>query len=402
MSRGLTLIIIFLICGLGTAVPSVAASLPETYAKIKPSLALVAYKEGRYIVTGSSFCIGSTDDRSFFLTNAHVVGGRKSVYVFLSSSPARALVGTVVRTNTTLDAAVIEVFVGGIPPLRLARDTLPEGKEIAIAGYPSAQLELAIAGLGLTPSVHEGIINAYPANGFLVEFDAQVEHGNSGGPIFDPDTGAVYGIVTLKLGNDQTNFGVTIGQLFPFISNANIALSGTSGGEKFGEASTPTNPPHDSGQLRNRIFDTYIPLRDRDQFYDCGSGRRYTMQIRQYGTGAYYTVTDLWSGFSSNTSSETLHAHDSLDDILFIGQFDQNASLQPLGTAVVAVPIRPSESFAMTMPLADGSTDIRRWIGSSTLDLPAGRYDVEIYRIPTIGLASRRQQRTRIKLDSLR
>jgi hypothetical protein len=33
----------------------------------------------------------------------------------------------------------------------------------------------------------------------------------------------------------------------------------------------------------------------------------------------------------------------------------------------------------METTLPNGSTDLRRWSGSSTLDVPAGHYDVEIY-----------------------
>jgi hypothetical protein len=212
-----------------TALPTQthAATLADTYATIKKSLALIAYPSGKDgIITGSSFCIYSTATTAYFLTNAHVVGTQKVVGVFLATNPHHTYVGYVIRTNTTIDAAVVAVDVANIPPLTLANDTLPEGQAIAIAGYPSAQIQMALAGMGLSPSVHAGIINAYPESGVYIELDAQVEHGNSGGPIFDPDTGIVYGMVTYKLGSDQTNLGIAINQLSDFLANAKVSPYG--------------------------------------------------------------------------------------------------------------------------------------------------------------------------------
>jgi S1-C subfamily serine protease len=180
---------------------------PETlagrYASITGSMALVAYTRDKMLVTGSSFCVADKDGKSYFLTDAHVVGEQHVVSVFVSSDPGEALVGTVVRVNRALDAALIAI-PGDVRPLTLSADRLPEGQKIAIAGYPSTHVRLALAGFGLAPSVHEGTISSYRTDAHWLKFDAQVERGNSGGPVFDPDTGRVYGLVTFRVATDQT------------------------------------------------------------------------------------------------------------------------------------------------------------------------------------------------------
>jgi serine protease Do len=215
---------VILACATAYAQPS-QTSLASTYSQIKPSLALIAYRQGNDLVTGSSFCIANADGLSYFLTNAHVVDGHSQVDVFLASNPARPYIGNVIRVNPSLDAAIVAIRNASVPPLTIGLDSLPEGQPVAIAGYPSAHISFALAGLGLLPAVHEGIVTSYLGNGFFLEFDAQVEHGNSGGPVFDPDTGIVYALVTFKIGTDQTNLAISLSQLTAFIENTSIPIT---------------------------------------------------------------------------------------------------------------------------------------------------------------------------------
>jgi hypothetical protein len=103
------------------------------------------------------------------------------------------------------------------------------------------------------------------------------------------------------------------------------------------------------------------------------------MRIRQYGSRGEYIVTQSTSGFVTNYSVTSLQAHDALNDIIFLGLFGGGGALQRLSTPLLAVPIHPSESFTMEATLADGSTNKRRWVGSSDLDLALGHYHVEVY-----------------------
>jgi hypothetical protein len=81
--------------------------------------------------------------------------------------------GFILRTSVApLDAAVIEIAKGGIPTLAFSEDRPKPGTLIAIAGYPSIQLQT-----DFQPSVNEGIVNDI-VDGFYIEHDAALQSPN--------------------------------------------------------------------------------------------------------------------------------------------------------------------------------------------------------------------------------
>lgn len=366
------------------ATVSASPMLAKSYSAIKDSLALLAYLQGDRMVSGSSFCIGNTDGTSLFLTNAHVVGDQTRIAVFLSSDPGRPLVGNVIRVNRSLDAAVLAVHAS-VRALTIGIDQLAEGQAVAIAGYPSAHIRLALAGLGLTASVHEGILSSYVADGALMEFDAQVEHGNSGGPVFDPETGLVYGMVTLKIGTDQTNLAIRIPSLFEFLRNAGVTVGQSTRALASAEVPSAIQSGRPAGQSPangERVFATYVPLRNQDQLYDCDSGVTEMLSIRKFvnGNSGEYKVTSSWRGLQEQTPPiATLQSHNPNDDIMLLGYFHSDGSLQRLEAPVVAVPAQPSRGWERDMPTVNGTTVRRSWSGSTSLNLEIGNYDVQTY-----------------------
>jgi V8-like Glu-specific endopeptidase len=196
----------------------------NTYAKLKPSLALIVTQVGKNVITGTAFCVASNSSHSYFVTNRHVVAGQTQVSVIVQYPYKRLLDGTVLRVGEgALDAAVIQVDEPNIPAVEMSGTDPREGQTIAIAGYPATQLDLAAAGLGLSPAIHSGEVNALPGDGFFIEYDAQTEHGNSGGPLFDPADGMVYGIVSFKINaTDQSNLGIAVNQARAFLVNAGV------------------------------------------------------------------------------------------------------------------------------------------------------------------------------------
>jgi hypothetical protein len=342
-------------------------TLAGSYASIMGSLALVAYMRDKTLITGSSFCVAEKDGKSYFLTDAHVVGDQHVVSVFLSSDPGESLVGTVVRVNRALGAALIAIQ-GDVRPLTLSADRLPEGQKIAIAGYPSTHVRLALAGFGLAPSVHEGIISSYPADAPWLDFDGQLELGNSGGPVFDPDTGRVYGLVTFKVGTDQTNVAIRANGLIAFLGSAGV----TPDGQSIAGLESKRDVP----------FPTYIPLREQDQFYECDRGITLTMSIRPFagGENGEFTVTLDGRGVDGAPhTSRSLQRHDSDNNIVLVGYFAPDGSLNRLPVPVVAVPLRPTLGTELDVPSDTGSTTRRTWSGSTSLQLPLGNYHVEVY-----------------------
>lgn len=136
---------------------------------------------------GSGFFV--TPDR--LLTNAHVVCGKDTpVQVKLGG---RDLQGRVRALDPWLDWAVVEVPGAAIAaPLPLGDSTaLVAGSPVVLVGSPH----------GLEATVHAGKVSAVPRNlqGVAhVQLNADVNPGNSGGPLLD-GRGRAVGIVTLKL-----------------------------------------------------------------------------------------------------------------------------------------------------------------------------------------------------------
>lgn len=208
------------------AVPMSAPALSAqpgvpAFAKIRQSLAVVAAADGKEVSFGTAFCVQSDGKRSYFLTNAHVVKDNDVVYLRLASD-RQVYKGFVLRTSVApLDAAVIEIEKADVPALSLSRDRPQPGTAIAIAGYPSIQLQT-----DLEPSVHAGIVNDIVSD-YYIEHDAVTDHGNSGGPLFDPQTGLVYGIVTSFVPSQtaravQNNLAIVAEQAAAFLRNAGI------------------------------------------------------------------------------------------------------------------------------------------------------------------------------------
>ncbi len=226
MNRVLALVVAIILSAGSTALADDSGA--TTYARIEPSLALVAAGRGKDLGFGSAFCISNLGDNSgLLLTNQHVVAHDPNPRVILMSSPNKVLAASVIRTSS-LDAAVL-LIPSGCQPLQLSSGAPAVGTKVALAGFPSIQLRAALAGLGLSPSFHEGTISAILASGSELEYDAQTDHGNSGSPLFDIGTGTVYGLVTSgntgETGALQNNFALSVAALAAFLQNAHAAPS---------------------------------------------------------------------------------------------------------------------------------------------------------------------------------
>ena len=187
--------------------------------KILPTLALVvANKTNGESATGTGFCFWSTASKSYFLTNHHVVDGASQVLLKLEFLDNHKLLpARVYRRNDSLaavgipndsDLDILVVDVGGVPHVTLQEYpfTPKAGQAIGVAGFPSFRFELRSSLTEVSPSVHFGSVNSVPNEGEITmnsatyfEHDALIDHGNSGGPLFDRGTGIVLGVVTLGI-----------------------------------------------------------------------------------------------------------------------------------------------------------------------------------------------------------
>lgn len=141
--------------------------------------------------SGSGFIL--TDD-GYVVTNYHVIERATQVTVSLSNSdsyPAR-----IVGFDATHDVAVLKVEATGLPHVLLgSSDALAVGDQITVIGNPLGELNYTqtvgyISGKDRGVSTTNIMIN-------MLQTDASINSGNSGGPMFNMQ-GQVVGIITAK------------------------------------------------------------------------------------------------------------------------------------------------------------------------------------------------------------
>ena len=203
--------------------PSVAA---EAYAAILPSVVKVrGFGEAKKGEEEAEAQIGTgvvIVDKGIILTNLHVVQGAKRVtVVFADDLESEA---TVIGVRPEHDLAVLQAAT--IPDdlaaatMRSTRDLVP-GDLVVAVGFP----------FGIGPSATAGVVSGlrrefYSKEGKrlltnLIQFDAAVNPGSSGGPLVTAG-GEVVGIVTAILNPTEHRVFVGIGFAVP-IENAAAA-----------------------------------------------------------------------------------------------------------------------------------------------------------------------------------
>lgn len=163
----------------------------------KPAVVYIVCSTNSGAQSGSGFVLVSTATSSLIITANHVVEGVNEVDVIFDSDVRKRYPATVVHHDHVKDVAVLSVKVGNRPTLSLERPSaFSEGSPILVVGYPRATLQFRrIEGDDLRPSVHSGIVSAIRLGGEIIQFDATIDHGDSGGPIIDSVTGKVVAIV---------------------------------------------------------------------------------------------------------------------------------------------------------------------------------------------------------------
>jgi len=137
-----------------------------------------------------------------FVTNWHVIDGRKHIAVALPGWHESANAEVIIR-DATNDIALLRVTdtsrlasTCSDLPFQLAAESKPSlGQRVTTVGYPLAAI------LGSTPRFAEGAVSGTTGirdDPRWLQISAQVEPGSSGSPLFDTD-GNVIGIVVARL-----------------------------------------------------------------------------------------------------------------------------------------------------------------------------------------------------------
>ena len=206
------------------ALQTARAGLPEVVVALRPSVLPVgtfsATESPRFGFRGTGFVVG---DGTVVATNFHVL----PPFAELASSPRMAVLlvraGTaevrlarVLASDRAHDLALLKIDGPPLPAVTFAEiGSAREGQSIALMGYPIGDA------FGFSPVTHRGVIAsitaaALPAptaqsldpraisrlrdgNYEVYQLDATAYPGNSGGPLFDAETGRVLGMVNMVL-----------------------------------------------------------------------------------------------------------------------------------------------------------------------------------------------------------
>jgi serine protease DegQ len=182
--------------------------IPEVVTEVEPSVVAVAVEGPRGRGEGSGVV---WDAEGRIVTNNHVVEDAAEIEVVLASGDR--LEAEIRETDPLSDLAVLEVERDGLPPADFA-DQLPQVGELAVAiGNPSGFEQSVTAGIisGLHRSIPSG--GETPALVDLIQTDAPISPGNSGGALVDAD-GEVIGVNVAYL-PPQTSGAVSIGFAIP-------------------------------------------------------------------------------------------------------------------------------------------------------------------------------------------
>jgi S1-C subfamily serine protease len=128
------------------------------------------------------------------LTNAHVVAGVNQGLT-VSTAGGTQYTARVVLYDPQVDVAVLYVPGLDLTPLSFD-DTGAAGDNAVVAGYPEGGNFTQVAARigGTQNAVGADIYQSGQVNRQIFQIRAQVEHGNSGGPLLSP-AGKVYGVV---------------------------------------------------------------------------------------------------------------------------------------------------------------------------------------------------------------
>ena len=214
------------LCAIGSILIALAQAnggepvgLPGTIAKIKPAIVAVGtFQKTRRpptVFRGTGFVIG---DGRLVATNAHVLPEKvdqdKNEFIAVFAANANGVEirpATVVGADRDYDTTILRISGAPLTAMTLGNsDSVREGESYAFTGYPIGMV------LGLHAVTHRGIVSAITPNVIpqlsgqqlekktlarliapydVFQLDATAYPGNSGSPLYDPDTGHVIGIL---------------------------------------------------------------------------------------------------------------------------------------------------------------------------------------------------------------
>ena len=165
------------------------------------------------------------DKTGYILTNSHVVNDGDTKSVTVSLYDGSDVPGTVLWNDATLDLAVVKIEdTGNLKAAELGdSDTVKIGSYAAAIGNPlglefeRSMSQGIISGLNRSIEVSDGTSSSTTTMEGLMQTDATINSGNSGGPLFN-SKGQVIGINTAKASSGEgMGFAIPINVAKPIV-----------------------------------------------------------------------------------------------------------------------------------------------------------------------------------------
>lgn len=191
------------------------------------------YEEGP---TKDSFGTGFfVDNKGHLITNYHVIksSNNKAKILFNHEETETNLIAY----DELLDLALLKAKVKNKNFIKFSNKSPKKAQSILVAGYPYGNL------VSDDLKITSGIINSLKGitnNTSMLQIDATVNPGNSGGPIVDKMSGNLVAVATMKLAKaftkevfgeegENTNYGIKSSQVRDFLEANNIDVKVKSG-----------------------------------------------------------------------------------------------------------------------------------------------------------------------------
>jgi serine protease Do len=194
-------------------------NLPILADQVKKSVVAiwVLKKQGYYqkyeVGVGSGF-ITTINGRKVIITNYHVISDTATVVIefYDHRIDTAAVLGVDERTDlAVLTSEMIDLY----PSLPLQTEDVEPGSFVFAVGHPLG-LRNSIS-FGIVSGIHRSVRNGTDILFNMIQTDAAINHGNSGGPLVGLD-GKVVGVVSRKY-----NFGSDVNMVLPASLTATIA-----------------------------------------------------------------------------------------------------------------------------------------------------------------------------------
>lgn len=195
-------------------------------ATAKESTVMVSLPE----TSGTAFCVSSS---GLFVTNAHVVktvADDEEVDLVLHSGTekSRIVKAKIVRRDTESDLAVLQIVEKTDCQFLVLGDTkgLQETDQILAVGFPFGKALALEEGEFPSVSVNVGRVTSLrktEGDLALIQIDAQVNPGNSGGPLLS-ESGKLIGIVQSGIQNSGVHFAIPVDKLRKLVEEPIIVV----------------------------------------------------------------------------------------------------------------------------------------------------------------------------------